>query len=86
MRPISIKFPVDVHNKICTFTILGIWFHEAAQLGTVAWEQSIAFIFRVEEIYVGVSEEFLGFYQSTRHHTLEVSNYSEAHTKPCVNW
>jgi len=54
-------------------------------LGTVAWEQSIAFIFRVEEIYVGVSEEFLGFYQSTRHHTLEVSNYSEAHTKPCVN-
>jgi len=55
------------------------------QVATVVWEQSITFIFRVEEIYVGVSEEFVGFYQYTRHRTPEVRNYSEADTKTCVN-
>ena len=54
-------------------------------MGTVAWEQSIAFVFRVEKIYLGVSEEFVGFYQSKRHHTPEARNYSEAHTKTCVH-
>jgi len=33
------------------------------EVGIAAWEQIIAFIFRVDELYVGVSEEFVGFYQ-----------------------
>jgi len=44
------------------------------EVGTVAWGQSIAFVFRVEEIYVGISEEFVGFYQFTRYHTPKVRN------------
>lgn len=55
-------------------------------MGTVVWEQIIAFIFEVEEIYVGVSEEFVGFYQSARNHTPKIRNYSEADTKTSVNW
>jgi len=54
-------------------------------VGTVVWEQIIAFIFEVEEIYVGVSEEFVGFYQSARNHTPKIRNYSEADTKTSVN-